>query len=111
VKDDSAYLKHLIDAANQIEEYIKGKSYQDYLAARMMQDAIIRQIEIIGEATKMISKETKEKNKKIPWKDMAGMRDKLIHGYFGVDLVAVWDTAQKDIPILKEQISKIKLSN
>jgi len=74
----------------------------------LIQDGVIRQLEIIGEATKRLSKEFKDRYPEIPWKDIAGMRDKLIHGYFGVDLDAVWDTAKKDIPGLRGKIEEIK---
>jgi len=74
----------------------------------LIQDAVIRQIEIIGEASKLISNKIKSKSPKTPWKDIAGMRDKLIHGYFGVDLDAVWETVKKDIPPLKKDIKKLK---
>jgi uncharacterized protein with HEPN domain len=75
----------------------------------MIQDAIIRQIEIIGEASKLISEKIKEKSPSIPWKDIAGMRDKLIHNYFGVDIEAVWKTIKEDIPILKKEIQALSL--
>jgi uncharacterized protein with HEPN domain len=73
----------------------------------MIQDAVIRNIEIIGEAGKNLSLEFKEKHSNIPWIDIIGMRDKLIQGYFGVDLDIVWRVIQKDLPILKKQIQEI----
>ena len=73
----------------------------------LIQDGVIRQIEIIGEATKKLSDESREKYPHIPWKDIAGMRNKLIHGYFGVDLGAVWDTVEDGIPLLKSEIERI----
>ena len=73
----------------------------------LIQDGAIRQIDINGEATKRLSRETREKYTHIHWKDVAGMRDKLIHDYFGVDLDAVWDTVEKDIPLLKREIKRI----
>ena len=72
----------------------------------MVQDGVIRQLEIIGEATKKISKETCDKHSHIPWNDIAGMRDKLIHDYFGVDIEQVWLTAKNDIPILQTEIEE-----
>ena len=73
----------------------------------MIQDAVIRNIEIIGEATKKISKQLTESHQEIPWSEMAGMRDKLIHDYLDVDLDVVWKTVEIDLPLLKEMISKI----
>lgn len=72
-----------------------------------MQDAVLRQLEIIGEATKQISGESRQKNPHIPWRSIAGMRDKLIHAYFKVDLKEVWRTAQSDLPTLKTEITRI----
>ncbi|GCC10853.1 hypothetical protein IPdc08_00891 [archaeon] len=73
----------------------------------MVKSAVIRKIEIIGEAVKNISEEMKQDYPEIPWKNIAGMRDKLIHGYFGVDEERVWEVTQKDLLLLKEQISEI----
>jgi uncharacterized protein with HEPN domain len=74
---------------------------------RLIQDGVIRQIEIIGEAVRHVSKDIRKTYPEIPWQDVAGMRDKLIHGYFGVDIEKVWDTAQDDLPILRKQVEKI----
>ena len=106
-KDATAYLRHISDAISRIEEYVRGTEYRDFTENHLIQDGVIRQIEIIGEATKRLPEKIRKKYFDIPWKDMAGMRDKLIHGYFGVDLDAVWDTVEKDIPILKEKIRNI----
>ncbi|WXG44624.1 MAG: DUF86 domain-containing protein [Promethearchaeati archaeon SRVP18_Atabeyarchaeia-1] len=103
-KDDSVYLHHIMDAISRIEEYTRAVKRQDFIGGHMVQDAVMRQIEIIGEATKRLSKELRDKRPEIPWKDMAGLRDKLIHGYFGVDLDAVWDTVERDIPQLKRKL-------
>ncbi|MFH1826300.1 MAG: DUF86 domain-containing protein [bacterium] len=106
-KDDTVYLKHILDAIAKIEEYAAKTDPSKFLKDSLIQDGIIRQIEIIGEATKNISTAFREKHKDIVWKDIAGMRDKLIHGYFGVDLNAVWDTTTKDIPKLKTSVAQL----
>jgi Uncharacterized conserved protein len=107
VKDDSVFLNHILDAINQIEEYTTGVIYEEFLEKRLIQDAVVRQLEIIGEATKNLSSNTTEKNPHVPWKEIAGMRDKLIHVYFGVDLEEVWNTITKDIPYLKMAVINI----
>ncbi|MBL8078615.1 MAG: DUF86 domain-containing protein [Anaerolineales bacterium] len=80
---------------------------QKFKDTRLLQDGVIRQIEIVGEAARHISKDIRKTYPEIPWQDIAGMRDKLIHDYFGVDIEKVWDTARDDLPILKQQIEAI----
>jgi uncharacterized protein with HEPN domain len=107
IKDDLVYLNHIKDAISRIEEYVSGLTYDGFIEKYLIQDGVIRQIQVIGEATKKISDNTRQKYPLVPWKDIAGMRDKLIHDYFGIDLDAVWDTVEKDIPILKNEIEII----
>lgn len=107
MKNDTVFLHHILDAICQIEEYTAGVNYGEFLEKRLIQDAVVRQLEIIGEATKNLSSDTKEYHPQIPWKEIAGMRDKLIHVYFGVDLREVWNTAKRDLPDLKEVVNMI----
>lgn len=101
------FLGDILESIEKIEDYTEGKTEKEFLDDYEKQDAIMKRLEIIGEAVKNIPKKFKEKNPKVPWEQMAGMRNVLIHEYFGVIMERVWDTARKDIPKLKKQISKI----
>jgi len=105
--DQSAFLNHILDAIKKIEKYIQGIDEQAFKENDLVQDGVIRQIEIVGEAVKRLSNEWTSQYPHIPWQDIAGMRDKLIHNYFGVDIDTVWLTVEKDIPDLKEEISRL----
>ncbi len=107
IKKDQVYLEYIVEAITKIEGFTKGMSRDHFVHNVMMQDAIIRNIEIIGEATKKISSEFTISHHKIPWADMAGMRNKLIHDYMDVDLDVVWKTVEVDLPLLKELLSNI----
>ena len=103
-KDDTIYLRHILDAVDTVDEYLQGVDEVKFKATRLLQDGAIRQIEIIGEAVRHISKDLRRTYPEIPWQDVAGMRDKLIHDYFGVDIEKVWLTTQEDLSILKQQV-------
>lgn len=109
MKDDKFYLLHIRDAISAIEKFTKNVTKDRFFEDEMMQSAVIRQIQIIGEATKNLSKDLRNKYKVIHWKEIAGMRDILIHAYFKTDLTAVWKTVEKDIPELKFELLRILL--
>ncbi|OYT53958.1 MAG: hypothetical protein B6U72_04190 [Candidatus Altiarchaeales archaeon ex4484_2] len=101
------YVEDILDSIDAIEEFVKGMIFEDFKKDKKTVFAVVRAIEIIGEAAKNIPKAVMEKHPQIPWKDMAGMRDKVIHEYFGVDKQVVWETVKHDIPDLKSLIKKI----
>jgi len=106
-KKDKAYLRHILDAVSDIKRFMEGLTKEEFFENKEKQYAVLRALEIIGEATKNLSKEMKAKHSEIQWKDIAGMRDKLIHEYFGVNLNLVWETVKKNIPELEKQISEM----
>jgi len=107
MKKDKAYLKDILDAISDIEAFIANINESEFYINKEKKYAVVRALEIIGEASKNLSKELRAKHKEIPWKDIAGMRDKLIHGYFGIKWELVWETVKNKIPELKNQLLKI----
>jgi uncharacterized protein with HEPN domain len=104
MKKDKVYLTHILDAISDIEKFMQGVSEEEFFGNKEKQYAVLRGLEIIGEATKNLSNELKAKRSDVDWKNIAGMRDKLIHAYFGVNLPLVWETVKKDLPPLKKQV-------
>jgi uncharacterized protein with HEPN domain len=107
MKKDESYLWHILDAIDDIEQFMKGIKKEAFIKNKEKQYAVIRAIEVIGEATKNLSSTLRKQHSQIPWKTIAGMRDKLIHHYFGVNINLVWEVADEKIPILKKEIKSI----
>lgn len=101
---DEVYLKHVLDSIEKIEEFTKDLSKNDFLNSIEKQDSVTRRIEIIGEAVKNLSCKLKANHSDIEWKKISGTRDILIHAYFSVDELLLWDIVEKKLPILKKQI-------
>jgi uncharacterized protein with HEPN domain len=105
VKSIVPYLRHILDAVAAIEEYTQeGK--EAFLSDRKTQDAVMRNLEVIGEAAKNIPAEFRAAHAEVPWREAAALRDVLIHKYFGVDLQIVWEVVAKNLPPLKEKIAQ-----
>jgi len=107
MRDQKLYLRDILDAMDAIEQFVKGVDFETFKNDDMMSSAVIRKFEIIGEVTKNISEEIKQKYPTIPWRYMAGMRDRLIHFYFGIKYELVWETVKKEIPKVRPLVKKI----
>jgi len=106
-RSDQVYIKDILDSIEIIFEYLENKTEFEFSGNLMLQDAVTRRFEIIGEAAAKISALIKDKNTTIQWRLMKEMRNKLIHEYFGVSPVTIYSTIKKDLPILKEQLEKL----
>ncbi|MHA1186565.1 MAG: HepT-like ribonuclease domain-containing protein [Candidatus Heimdallarchaeota archaeon] len=106
-KQAKVFIQHMLDSINLIENYLEGKNKEAFLSSEQLQDAVIRRLEIIGEAVKNLPEVIIKKYPELPWKQIAGMRDILIHQYFGVDLELTWEVVQVEVPILKSKLEAL----
>lgn len=107
MKQDKVFLKHMLDEIEFVLKESKNLDFEKFMKNEILKRAFVRSFEIIGEATKNISKDFKEKNPQVEWKKIAGLRDRLIHKYFGINWDIVWDLAKNKLPELKGKIYKI----
>lgn len=104
---DDAYLLDILIAARKVLRYVQGISWDTFQSDTLLQDAVMRNLQIIGEAAQRVSKELKEKHPEIAWAPMAGMRNRLVHEYFRIDLEKVWETVRDNIPSLLSEIEPL----
>ena len=108
-RDYKLYIDDIRESIKQIEKYMKSISEEEFKKDEKLQDAVIRRLEIIGEASRNIPRALKEKNKDVPWFKMSQFRDFISHGYYELSIGRVWEAFKKDLPIFKEKIKIIKL--
>jgi uncharacterized protein with HEPN domain len=106
MKNDRTYLAHIREAIESIEEYLEGIPYEQFTSSKMVIDAVVRELEIIGEASNNLSDEFRRQHTDVLWRRMKDMRNFLIHEYFGVNTKVVWDTCKNDLPQLKSFVEK-----
>lgn len=106
-KDPALYLNHILDSIGLIQRYVRDADFESFLDDQEKQDAIVRRIEIMGEAVKNLPNDVRGANANVPWAQIAGMRDKVIHDYMGVDPELVWTVAKELVGPLKTQIAEI----
>ena len=106
-RDFEDYLHDMLEASNKVASFVVGSTLEQFLGDEKTQFAVVRGLEIIGEAAKKIPASFKAKHPQIPWREVAGMRDKLVHDYFGVNAQVVWKTAQEDVPGIAKSLHSI----
>ena len=106
MKDDKIYIQHILDAIDKINKFVKDVSYEQFITNDMMFGAVVREMQIIGEAAKLLSDDFKQNESSVPGGAITGFRNRAVHEYFDVNLQTVWETIEIDLPKLKESLQK-----
>ena len=106
-RDDSAYLLDMLLAARDALSFTEGLSYDEFALDRRTQLSVLKAVEIVGEAAALVSERTRRMHQTIPWREIVGMRNRLVHAYFDIDLPLVWDTACDDLPVLMARLEPL----
>lgn len=106
MRDIRLYLQDILEAMDNIESFIGGMAFDQFAADDKTSSAVLRKLEVIGEAAKAIPEDVRAKHAAVPWREMAGMRDRLIHSYFGVDMALVWTAVKERIPAVRPEVQK-----
>ena len=105
-KDNSIFVGHILESIKNIEEYIGSANFSNFETNKMMNRAVIRELEIIGEASNRLDEDFRKQHSELPWREIKAFRNKVLHEYFGVRLIVVWDTLQEDLPVLKKALQQ-----
>lgn len=100
MRDERTYLFDMIDSARMVQDFVRGRTYEQFQTDLMLREAVLRRLGIIGEAARCVSEATRQRMPNLPWRDIIGMRNVLVHVYFGVKLEIVWRTSTEDLPVL-----------
>jgi uncharacterized protein with HEPN domain len=106
-RDVKAFLYDILESANDVIEFTKDIGYNEFINNKMIRYAVIRALEIIGEASRYINNDFREKYPNVPWKEMVGLRNILIHKYFGIDYILLWKIVKEDIPKIKKEVERV----
>lgn len=110
-KDNSVYLLHIRDALQQIVDYTRGVSEEQFRQSRLLQDGIVRELEIVGEASRNLSDEFRHGHEEVPWAQIIGLRNRITHEYFNLNLDIIWEIVRDDVPTLKQQVLNLLARN
>jgi len=106
-KDNSIYIEHMLDCIHRIDEYVESKAL--FYASHLVQDAVVRNLQVMAESSQRLQEEIKQQYLEIPWNNISGFRNILVHGYLGIDLDVIWSVVEQELPKLESILTEIKL--